>query len=219
MLKLFDPNIRKYKSIRAMGVPLMTAVGETVPRELILQAAKDLRMLRDDGRTVVMDAEDEVVFFMDRAIHDIPWPKERWIEQICNQRLAEYAPREQEMLKAHCRAYFSLHEVMAVHTGRGLTLRDVFDAREFLLTDLALSETAQKATLLAIRPVTLEGITFTSGVIMPFTAGDTARLAENFTSLFEKKKGAMTWEAMIRRYAGPYFFREYKKGDQEVAMV
>lgn len=215
MLKLFDSRIRKYKSIRAMGIPLMTKVGKTLPKELILQAAKDLRMLGKNGKTLIMDAENEVDFLMDRAIHDIPWPKGRWIEQICSQRIADYAPPEQAMLKAQAQAYFSLYEVSAIEAGRGLRLRDLFNGQELLLIDLGLSVTAEKGGLFATRVVTLEGLSFTSGVGTPFAANDRSKLTENVTALFEKKKTAMTWEQMMRRYA-PYFFIEYKKGGHEI---
>lgn len=214
MLRLFDPKIRKYKGIRAMGVPLMTGVGKTLPRDLILQAAKDLRMLGKDGKTIRMDAKDEVDFLMDRAIHDIPWPEERWIERICSRSIEGYAPREQAMLRAQSQAYFSLYEIAALEA-RGLRLRDLFDGRETQLIDLGLAATAQKGGLLATRVVALEDLCFTSGVGMPFPARDKEKLVGNFTALFEKKKGEMTWERMMRRYA-PYFFIQYKKGNQGI---
>ena len=61
----------------------------------------------------------------------------------------------------------------------------------------------------------MEGVSFTSGVGMPFPAEDKSKLIENFTALFEKKKSAMTWEQMMRRYA-PYFFIQYKKSGHEI---
>lgn len=214
-MKIFDSKVGKYKSIRAMGMPLMSRVSKTLPKDLILQAAKDLRMLGKNGRTVVMDAEHEVDFLMDRAIHDIPWPQERWIEKICGENVADYSLREQELLKAQARAYFSLYEVSSVEAGRGLRLRDLFSNQELLLIDLGLAETAKNLGLFATRVVTLEDISFTSGVGMPFPAEDKSKLIGNFTALFEKKKSEMAWEQMMRRYA-PYFFIQYKKGGHEI---
>lgn len=211
MLKLFDSKIRKYKSLRAMGMPLMTEVGKTLPTALILQAAKDFRMLGKDGKTVTMDSEDEISFVMDRAILDIPWPKERWIEHVCNHKIADYAPGEQAMLQAYSRAHFSLYGVAAVESGRGLWLRDLFSGQELFLIDLGLAATARKGGLFATRVVTLAGLNFTSGVGTPFPPEDGSRLIGNFTTLFERKKGTMSWEQMMRRYA-PYFFIQYKKG-------
>jgi len=82
MIELFDFKLRRYKKIRQLGMPLLTRVAQTVPRELFFQAAEDLRMLSKD-KTIIMKNEDEVNFIMDREIHDIPWPEQRWIEEIC----------------------------------------------------------------------------------------------------------------------------------------
>ena len=119
------------------------------------------------------------------------------------------------MLRAHSRAFFSLYEITAIESRRGARLRDLFNGQELLLIDLGLGQTAPRGGLLATRVVAFEGINYTSGVAMPFPVEDKEKLVENFTSLFEKKKSAITWEQMMRRYA-PYFFIEYKKGGQEI---
>ena len=49
----------------------MGAITRSLPKDLILQAARDLRLLDKKGR-IVCDTEDETSFIMDRAIHDIP---------------------------------------------------------------------------------------------------------------------------------------------------
>ena len=66
--------------------------------------------------------------------------------------------------------------------------------------------------------MSFEEINFTSGVGMPFPGSDRKRLTENFTALFEKKKGSLTWEQMMRRHAS-YFFVEYKKGNLEIEFL
>lgn len=81
MLPFFDGELKKYKLIRGKSMPLMNRLSQTLPKELILQAAEDLRMLAKDRRTLRFEDEDETAFLMDRAIHDIPFPTYRWIEQ------------------------------------------------------------------------------------------------------------------------------------------
>ena len=61
-------------------------MGTTAPKGLISQAAADLRMLGKDGRTISTDTQDVIDFLIDRIVHDIPWPKERLIEQFFNQK-------------------------------------------------------------------------------------------------------------------------------------
>jgi hypothetical protein len=49
--ELVDSDLRTYKHIRQIGMPLMTRVTKSLPTELILQAARDLRLLnRGDDR-------------------------------------------------------------------------------------------------------------------------------------------------------------------------
>ena len=43
-------------------------------------------MLGKDGRTISTDTQDVIDFLIDRIVHDIPWPKERLIEQFFNQK-------------------------------------------------------------------------------------------------------------------------------------
>ena len=77
--ELLDSDLRTYKHLRQIGMHLMSAVIKSLPKELILQAARDLRLLDKKG-VIVCDTEDEMSFIMDRAIHDIPWPEQRFIE-------------------------------------------------------------------------------------------------------------------------------------------
>jgi len=218
MMNLFDSKAKEYKRVRVMGMALMSKVGATIPVELMVKAAEDFKMLGKDGKIVIMDAEDEVGFIADRAIHDIPWPRKRWIETVCEQNSADYSPEEQALLNAHCQACFSLYEILGVESGLGLRLLDVFNKEEIFLTDLGLGATAKKGGLLATRIIRFEGIQFTSGVGMPFPAGDKEKLTQNFIWLFEKKKGVLTWEQLMRKHA-PYFFIEYKKGTDQIAFA
>lgn len=211
MLNLFDFRLNKYKRIRKIGVPLLTEVGKVLPTPLILQAARDLEMLGKDNKTLILDDEDEISFILDRAIHDIPWPMQRWIEHICEHNLQEYTFEQQSLLRAHQQPTFSLYEVLGADPGRGIHLRDVFNHHELFLMDIGLGGTAQTGHLLATRVIEVDGIHFTSGAAVPFSPGDKDRLARHFSGLF--KRGTMTWEEMMRKYA-PYFLTEYKKGER-----
>ena len=209
MIELFDFKLRRYKKIRQLGMPLLTRVAQTVPRELFFQAAEDLRMLSKD-KTIIMKNEDEVNFIMDRAIHDIPWPEQRWIEQICKNRIQDYTPEQQTFLKAYLQPYISLYEVLGLDLGRGVYLQDLFNNQQLFLMDINFGKTAHNDMLLATRIITLKGLNYTSGIAIPFQQEDKKRLIENFTYIYEKKKSEMTWEQIMRKYA-PYFFIEYRK--------
>ncbi len=204
---LVDSDLRTYEHLRQIGMLLMTAVSKSLPRELILQAASDLRLL-DRKRTIVCDTEDE--FSFDRAIHDIPWPKQRWIEIYYQDEAAKLSLDQQAYLKAHNQPVFSLYEVSKVFHGRGAWLVDLFRPKEFFLMDTGLGTTAEEEWLLASRIIHLNGVYFTSGVSMPFGPEHKKRLMSYFASLGQDKEGAESWERLMRRHASDFFI-EFKK--------
>jgi len=212
--ELLDSDLRTYKHLRQIGMHLMSAITRSLPKELILQAARDLRLLDKRGR-IVCDTEDETSFIMDRAIHDIPWPEHRFIEIYHQKEAAKLSLDQQASLKAHIQPVFSLYEVLKVSRGRGVWLVDLFCPEEFFLMDTGLGTTAEKGCLLASRVIRLDGICFTSGVTMPFGPEHKKRLTSHFASLAEDKEGAGSWERLMQRHA-PYFFIEFKKTGVDV---
>ena len=207
--ELLDSDLRTYKQIRQTGTRLMTAVSKSLPRELILQAASDLQLL-DSTRKIACDTEDEFAFIMDRAIHDIAWPKQRWIEIYYQNEAAKLSLDQQAHLKAHIQPIFSLYEVSKRSRGRGIWLVDLFRPKEFFLMDTGLGTTAEEGWLLASRIIHLNGVYFTSGVSTPFGPEHKERLMSYFASLDQRNEGAESWERLMRRHA-PYFFIEFKK--------
>ena len=212
--ELLDSDLRRYKHLRQIGMGLMGAITRSLPKELILQAARDLRLLDKKGR-IVCDTEDETSFIMDRAIHDIPWPEQRFIEIYHQNEAAKLSVDQQAYLRAHIQPVFSLYEVLKVSRGRGAWLVNLFSPEEFFLMDTGLGTTAEKGCLLASRVIRLDGICFTSGVSMPFGSEHKERLTSHFASLAEDKEGAGSWERLMQRHA-PYFFIEFKKTGVDV---
>jgi len=212
--ELLDSDLRRYKRIRQMGMPLISLVTKSLPRELIRQAARDLRLLDRKG-TIVCDTEDELSFIMDRAIHDIPWPKQRWIEIYYQNEAAKLSLDQQAHLKAHIQPCFSLYEVSKASHGRGIWLVDLFRPKEFFLMDTGLGTTAEEGWLLASRIIHLNGLYFTSGVSTPFGPEHKKRLMSYFATLGQDKEGSESWERLMRRHA-PYFFIEFKKTGVDV---
>ncbi len=209
-----DSDLRTYKRLRQIGMDLMGAVVKSLSKELILQAARDLRLLDKKGR-IICDTEDELSFIMDRAIHDIPWPEQRYIETYHQEQAAKLSLDQQEILRAHIQPVFSLYEVAEVSRGRGVWLVDLFRPQEFFLMDTGLGTTADEGCLLASRVIHLKGIHFTSGVSTPFGPEHKERLTSHFALLGEDNEGAGSWEKMMRRHAS-YFFIEFKKTGVDV---
>ena len=209
-----DSDLRTYKHLRQMAMQLMSAIVKSLPRELILQAARDLRLL-DKERRIVCATEDELSFIMDRAIHDIPWPEQRYIEIYYQDEAAKLSLDQQACLRAHIQPVFSLYEILEVSRGRGVWLVNLFCPEKFFLIDTGLGMTAEKGCLLATRVIRLDAICFTSGVSMPFGPEHKKRLTSHFASLEQDKEGAGSWERLMQRHA-PYFFIEFKKTGVDV---
>jgi hypothetical protein len=209
-----DADLTTYKRLRQVGMDLMSAVLKTLPRELTLQAARDLRLL-DKKRRIVCDTEDELSFIMDRAIHDIPWRELRHIEIFQQREGAKLSLEQQAQVEAHIRPVFSLYEVSKVLRGRGVWLVDLFRPQEFFLMDTGLGMTIEEGCLLASRVIHLQGIYFTSGVSTPFGREYKKRLTDYFALLVQDKEEPGNWERLMRRHA-PYFFIEFKKTGAEV---
>jgi hypothetical protein len=204
-----DSDLRTYKRLRQVGMDLMAAILKTLPRELPLQAARDLRLLDKKGR-IICDTEDELSFIMDRAIHDIPWPELRHIEIFQQREGAKLSLEQQAHVEAHIQPVFSLYEVSKVSRGRGVWLVDLFRPQEFFLMDTGLGMTIEEGCLLASRVIHLQGIYFTSGVSTPFGREYKKRLTDHFASLVPDKEEPGSWKRLMRRHA-PYFFIEFKK--------
>jgi SEC-C motif len=212
--ELLDSDLKKYKHLRRIGMDLMSAITKSLPKELILQAARDLRLLDKKG-VIVCETEDEMSFIMDRAIHDIPWPEQRFIEIYHQREAAKLSLDQQENLNAHIQPVFSLYEVSKASRGRGVWLVDLFRSQEFFLMDTGLGTTAEEGWLLASRIIHLNGINFTSGVSTPFGPEHKKRFTGHFASLKKNEEGAGSWERLMRRHA-PYFFIEFKKTGVDV---
>ena len=207
--ELLDVDLKRYKHLRQIGMGLMGAITRSLPKDLILQAARDLLLVDKKGR-IVCDTEDETSFIMDRAIHDVPWPEQRYIEIYHQNEAAKLSVDQQAYLRAHIQPVFSLYEVLKVSRGRGVWLVNLFSPEEFFLMDTGLGTTAKEGCLLASRVIRLDKVCFTSGVTMPFGPEHKKRLTSHFASLAEDKEGAGSWERLMQRHA-PYFFIEFKK--------
>jgi hypothetical protein len=198
-----------------MGAPLMTRAAEGLPEGLLLQAGEDLRLLVKGGRFLSADGENDLNFVFDRAIHDIPWPRARWIEQLCDNGTGHYSAEERSFLAGHRDPVFSIYEILGTRGGARVRVRDLLRGGEFDLMDAGLSVTARSDRMLATRVISMEGIHFTAGIGMPFSPKHGKELVENFRWLYGQKKDQMKWEEMMRRYASRIYL-EYKRHGERI---
>src|SRR6185437_12355888 len=207
-----DREMERYIQIRELATPLITKIGMTVPRELILQSARDLGMLGDDGSTLAFQRKTDIDYVMDRAIFDMPSPKERWIEIHCQEKLKDYSREEQAILSSYRSAYFSLYEVLRRDSGRGIWLQDLLQPREIFLMDKGMGGTASPGWLLATRVVTYEGLNFSSGASAIFSPEQKDVWLTRMQWLFGQSQKGWSWETFMR-HAAPVFIKAFQDED------
>ncbi|MBK8575439.1 MAG: hypothetical protein IPN90_07115 [Elusimicrobia bacterium] len=198
----------------------MTRVANSLPEGLLLQAASDLRLLLKDGRFISSIENEEIAIISDRAIHDIPWPRTRWIEHLCADEPGTFSQEELSYLVAHRDPIFSLYEVLEMNRQQcaRVRLRDVLRGGEVVLMDVGISISSRPGHFLATRVISWNEIHFTCGVGLPFSPEQGKGLVDNFIWLHEQKKALMGWDEMMRRYAGR-FYLEYRRSDRKVLFV
>lgn len=205
----FNSDIDGYKKWRRLGMELNKKLIKEIPRDVFVEAAKDLRMVGKGG-IIVSDSEDELSYIMDRAINDIMIEDKRCIELYIDQYGESSTNNEKMILNAMKDSYYSLFIVEGIMVDKGLQLIDVFSNERLFLIDINLSQTAEIGYLIASRIISIDNINFTSGCACVFEDKYLKQLKDNFVNLFEKKKHMMTWQEMMRKY-NPYFFKMMKQ--------
>lgn len=214
----FDRPLNRYRRSRELGSPLLSRVADDLPEGLIRQAANDLRLLAKDGRSLTATTMEDMAIVCDRAIHDMPWPRARWIEHICDDKPGDFSPEELSYLVAHRGPIFSLYEVLERGHCSRVRLRDLLRGGEMVLMDVGISVSSRPGHLIATRIISWNEIHFTCGVGLPFSPEQGKGLVDNFTWLYDQKKALMGWDEMMRRYAGR-FYLEYRRSDRKVLFV
>lgn len=196
----------------------MTRAADGIPDDLLMAAAGDLRLLANDRRHLSANGEEDVNFILDRAIHDIAWPRARWIELLCDGEVGSFPAEDHAYLAAHREPVFSLYEVLETRGSARVRLRDLLRGGDLWLMDAGMNFSSRPGQLIAIRVIAREGMNFTSGVAIPLNPEQKKHLVDNFTWLYDQKKSKMTWDQMMRRYA-PRFYLEYKGSGQKIIFL
>ncbi len=207
--------LARYKKWRKIGMKFNHQIMDQTPKDALLRAAADLRLLRKKDDIIRFDSETDTHFLMDRLVHDVLIDGKRAVEIFRAQNAQRLTDDERTLLDALVDSRYSLFIIQKIQPGQGLHLFDVFSEEKTFLTDVYLSQTAIEGNLLAARAVSVDGITFTSGCACPFPAEHLQPLKDNFIQLFEKKKHQMTWAEMMRQY-NPHFFIAMKRLGAEI---
>ena len=213
---LIEPRRDHYRQIRARTMLVNDVVLRTIPRFVVLNAARALGLAR--GEKLVLESEFDQHCLMERSLHDELWLGKNAIAHFrASEALKALDPEQRAALDALAGARFSVFLLESTDPQRGcLYLRDVRTDDVLEVMDLNLSMTATPGVLFATRVFEVEGIRLTTGVTYSFDPEHQDLLLEGL----RRRRGAG------RRTRPPsqgdwtaYVYRRYRRLGRGVCMT
>ena len=206
-------DLRRYKKWRERQVKLNSKMTKGLSKDILLEAAKDLRMLKND--IIIFDSEYDSSYLNDRAIYDIKVHGKRGVEVFFEKNNEFLSHDEKKLLNAMKDSKYSLFIVEDIRHDQGLYLTDAFSKEKLFLSDINMSYSIKAGCLLSLRVISLDGINLSSGASCVFENECLKQLMNNFVDLYERKRHMMTWDKMRREY-NPYFLKMMKQSDKKI---
>jgi hypothetical protein len=158
-------HVNRYLELRQKSKALHNAIVSTLDKKLLLDAARELGMLR--RKQIVFECESETDIFMDHCIYDHLRAGRTPIDLYFDQNPPAAGSDEALLAEAMKSAQFSLLTIEAVEPGIGAHVRTPPPVSRFFLTDIALSKTMVPGEMLIARYIDVEGIVMSSGASIP----------------------------------------------------
>lgn len=157
--------IPRYRRLRKAAIGLNDKLLRALAPGSLNEGARKLDMVV--GGTIVLEAESESAILMDYCINDVRSNGLTAAERF----LADSPPApgsdERVMLEALVRSRHSLFEALEVVPGVGLSMRDLLGETEVFVIDLSFSQTVNLGAILAMRLLTQEDFSMSSGAGLP----------------------------------------------------
>jgi hypothetical protein len=177
----------RYKHLRQVGLRLNHRLVDTLLKSVLDEGGKRLGILKRN--TLVLDSEDELAVLMDYCIYDVRPKGVNAVERF----LAESPPGpetdEMVLLQAMRHARYCVFAVEEVERGVGVRVRDLLRDEPLFLVDVGFGSTARPGLILAGRVMAPEGISMTTGAVLPVGELPAAERDRLLQSLVAKHKG------------------------------
>ena len=212
--RLKSSKIQRYKKIRETGRELAGKMLSVIPPEILKRTAKDMNILHKG--TFVFDSEEEMSFLQDRTMYDVPWDGKNAVEHFEARKGSDLSVEEKKVLEGMKGAYFSLFEIVGRTRGMSVQLFDLLSNEHIELTDVSMSRSARKGTILAARVLKVENMYMTSGSIYPFGPEQKDILisglkTQQIVRRGRKKQSARRVDVRDPKNYSLYFFKQYRK--------
>ena len=159
----------KYQRLREVQRGLNSRLTKMIARSGIEESARQLGLWQRG--IIVFGEEDDASVLMDFAIHEYRIRGGTTaVERLAKQSMAPAGSDERLVLDALLRARFTLLRVDEAIPGVGVHVSDRLYAREFLLADIGLSDTAVEGLHLCARVLEFPQFCMQTGAALPFDA-------------------------------------------------
>jgi hypothetical protein len=161
-----DDILARYLRLREISKKLHSGVLQIVSGDALLHHARRIGLAQ--GKTLVLDHEDEIYYVYDLAIYTAPADRSRAIDRYARSAGFEAQSDERLMLEAMRASQFAILLIEQRHDTAGLIATDIFRNAKVWLLDVGLESSMEGGELLATRLITPGPFSLTAGVSMPF---------------------------------------------------
>src|SRR5882672_10991600 len=199
-----DDLLARYLHLREISKRLHHEALKSISGDALLNQARRLGLAQ--GKTLVLDAMDEMYYVYDLAIYTAPADRSRAIDRYATSARFEAQSDERLMLEAMRASQFAILLIEQRHDTVGLIATDILRNSKVWLLDVGLESSMDDGELIATRLLTPGPFSMTAGVNVPFET----QMLETICMLLPRRMG----NSKLSRIADDRRFAEavYKVG-------
>ena len=161
-----DGILDRYLHLREISKKIHHEILECISVDALLNHARRLGLA--DGKTLLLEHEDEMHFVYDLAIYTAPPDRSRAIDRFAKSAKFEAQSDEGLMLDAMRRSQFAILLIEQRHDTMGVIATDIFRKTKVWLVDVGIESSMEDGELIATRLLTPGPFSMTAGVMVPF---------------------------------------------------
>ena len=177
----------RYLQLRQVSGNLHNHLMEALPTGSHKEGAAALGLLR--GGVIVFGSEHEMAILVDYCIYDLRNNGVNTVERYVETSPPPTGSDEWTVLQACRKARYSLFEIESCEKKVGVWLRDLLTNEPLFVMDVGMSQNDMIGLVLAMRVVTVEGISMTTGASLPLGVlqpENRAKFVADFRAMFPR---------------------------------
>jgi hypothetical protein len=158
--------LARYLHLREISKELHHEVLKSIPDDSLLNQARRLGLAQ--GKTLLLDNEDEIYYVYDLTIYTAPPDRSRAIDRYARSARFETQSDERLMLNAMLKSQFAMLLIEGHHDTAGLIATDILRNSKVWLIDIGLESSLDDGQFVATRLLTPGPFSMTAGASVPF---------------------------------------------------